>query len=85
MIAYWLASHLYPLSLSSCAYFGGYGGMARWQDLIWERLVVNWISYKSFLCSGTESMLPGKMLYFFCRSMDSCSLWLSPVNMTMWL
>ncbi len=59
MIAYWLASHLYPLSLSSCAYSGGYGGMARWQGLIWERLVVNWILEKFF-----ASFFARESLYF---------------------
>lgn len=54
MIAFWLTSHLYPHSPSSSACFGGYGGMARWQVLIWKRLVVNWILEKVFRHFGKK-------------------------------
>jgi hypothetical protein len=47
MIAYWLASHLYPLALL-LEILRGYEGVARWLVIIWGWLVVNWILEKVF-------------------------------------
>ncbi|WP_170138257.1 hypothetical protein [Anaerobacterium chartisolvens] len=36
--------------------------MARWQDLIWERLVVNWILEKVFYAPALNQCCPNTIL-----------------------
>jgi hypothetical protein len=47
MIAFWLASFLCPSAIPH-AILRGHGEVARWQSVIWGRLVVNWILEKVF-------------------------------------